>query len=141
MNTSLIELGLRFAAVTQIGVALLNLALIRIMKWKPELERMPLLIREVFQIHCYFISITLTIFGVITWRFASEIALAASGIAVWLAIGIGVFWLVRSAMQWLYYSPAHWRGYAGRTAIHFALFFGYGLLATVYFAAAFWRDV
>ena len=141
MKTSLIELGLRVAAVTQIGVALLNLALIRIMKWKPDLERMPLLIREVFRIHCYFISITLGIFGIVTWRFTPEIASAANGIAMWLATGIGLFWLIRSAMQWLHYSPTHWRGNGTRTAIHFILFFGYAALAAVYLAAAFWRSV
>ena len=141
MNTSLLELGLRVAAVTQIGVALLNLALIRIMKWEPELDRMPLLIREVFRIHCYFISITLAIFGIITWRFTPEIASAGSGIAVWLAIGVGAFWLIRSAMQWLHYSQTHWRGNGTRTAIHFTLFLGYGALAAVYLTAAFWRSV
>lgn len=137
----LLELGLRAAAAVQIGVALLNLSLIRIMKWKPDLDRMPLLIREVFRIHCYFISITLTIFGIITWRFAPEIAAAASPIAIWLAVGIGLFWLIRSAMQWFHYSPSHWRGDTPRTLIHFALFFGYGALATVYLAAAFWSGM
>lgn len=137
----LIELGLRAAAVVQLAVAVLNLSLIRIMKWKPDLDRMPLLIREVFRIHCYFISITLAIFGAITWRFASDIAAAASPITIWLAIGIGMFWLVRSAMQWLHYSPSHWRGDTSRTVIHFALFLGYGALATVYLMAALWSSV
>ena len=137
----LLELGLRVAAVVQIAVATLNLALIRIMKWQPDLDRMPLLVREVFRIHCYFISVTLTIFGVITWRFAGEIAAAASPIGIWLAVGIGAFWVIRSAMQWLHYSPIHWRGDTPRTLIHFALFFGYGALATVYLAAAFWRPM
>jgi len=137
----LLELGLRVAAVVQLSVAVLNLGLIRIMKWKPDLERMPLLIREVFRIHCYFISITLTIFGVITWRFANEIAAAANPMGIWLAIGIGAFWLIRSVMQWLHYSPSHWRGDRSRTLIHFALFFGYGALATVYLAAAFWSEM
>ena len=136
-----LELGLRLAALTQIGVAILNLSLIRIMKWQPDLERMPLLLREVFRIHCYFISLTLAIFGMITWRFASDIATAANPIAIWLAIGIGLFWLTRSGMQWLHYSPSHWRGDTGRTVIHFVLFFGYAALASVYFAAAFWRPV
>jgi hypothetical protein len=136
-----LELGLRVAALTQIGVAILNLSLIRIMKWKPDLERMPLLVREVFRIHCYFISITLAIFGIITWRFASDFATAAHPIAIWLAIGMGVFWLIRSAMQWLYYSPSHWRGDTLRTVIHFTLFFGYAALASVYLAAALWRPV
>jgi hypothetical protein len=139
--TKLLEFGLHIAAVAQLGVALLNLGLIRIMKWQPDLDRMPLLIREVFRIHCFFISITLAIFGVITWRFARDIATAASPIAIWLAVGIGFFWFVRSAMQWLHYSPAHWRGDVSRTVIHFVLFAGYGALATVYLAAAFWRNV
>jgi hypothetical protein len=143
MNSShpYLELGLRVAALTQIGVAILNLSLTRIMKWKPDLERMPLLVREVFRIHCYFISLTLAIFGVITWRFARDIATAANPIGIWLAFAIGLFWLIRSAMQWLHYSPSHWRGDTPRTVVHFLLFFGYGALATVYFAAALWRTV
>src|SRR5580765_7776762 len=114
-----LELGLRAAAITQIAVAILNLSLIRIMKWKPDLERMPLLIQEVFRVHCFFISLTLAIFGVITWRFAGDIAVAAYPLCIWIAVAIGVFWLVRSAIQWLHYSPTHWRGDTTRTVIHF----------------------
>ncbi len=136
-----IDLALRAAAIVQIAVAILNLSLIRIMKWKPDLARMPLLVREVFRIHCYFISITLAIFGVLTWRFAPEIAAAGSPLCIWLATAIGGFWLIRSAMQWMHYSTTHWRGHLPRTVIHFLLFFGYGALATVYFMAAFWRVV
>lgn len=132
---------MRVAAGAQLAIAILNLFLIRIMKWKPDLAQMPLLLRQVFRIHCYFISITLAIFGAVTWRFASEIAVAASPICAWLAAGIGIFWLVRSIMQWTHYSPSHWRGDPTRTVIHFLLFFGYGALAIVYFAAAFWRNV
>jgi hypothetical protein len=46
---------LRAAAIAQFTVAILNLFLIRIMKWKPDLNRVPLLIREVFRIHVVFI--------------------------------------------------------------------------------------
>jgi hypothetical protein len=87
-----LELFLRLAALAQLGVALLNLFLVRIMKWERDLVSAPLLIREVFQIHIYFISITLAIFGALTWRFAAEIATATQPICVWLAIGIGAFW-------------------------------------------------
>ena len=73
-----LETSLRVVALVQFAVAILNLFLIRIMKWKPDLERAPLLIREVFCIHVVFISITLSIFGVLTWRFADEIARASS---------------------------------------------------------------
>ena len=131
-----LELLLRVAALTQLAVALLNLSLIRIMNWRPDLERAPLLIREVFHIHVHFISITLAIFGVLTWRFAGELASAATPLSIWLAISIGVFWGVRSVMQWLHYSTVHWRGNPARTAIHWALFLGYGAIAFVYLAAA-----
>jgi hypothetical protein len=131
-----LELFLRLAALAQLGVVLLNLFLIRIMNWRRDLEAMPLLIREVFQIHVYFISITLAIFGAVTWRFAAEISRAAEPICVWLAIGIGSFWAIRSIMQWTHYSAVHWRGDRVRTLIHWMLFLGYGALAAVYFAAA-----
>ena len=131
-----LELFLRLAALAQLGVALLNLFLVRIMKWERDLGSAPLLIREVFQIHIYFISITLAIFGAVTWRFAAEIATASQPICIWLAIGIGAFWAVRSVMQWSHYSAVHWRGDRLRTVIHWMLFLGYGAFAAVYFTAA-----
>jgi hypothetical protein len=81
---------LRGAAIAQFAIAILNLFLIRIMKWKPDLARAPLLIREVFHIHIRFISITLAIFAVLTWRFASDIAFAVNPVSVWLAAAIGI---------------------------------------------------
>ena len=135
MNTHLIFF-LRAAALVQFSVAILNLFLIRIMNWKPDLGRAPLLIREVFRIHIFFISTTLTIFAVLTWQFANEIATATNPIAIWLASAIAVFWLVRSIMQWSHYSAVHWRGDSLRTAIHWMLFLGYGAFAVVYFTAA-----
>jgi hypothetical protein len=138
-NVTFLELALRIAAIAQFAVAILNLFLIRIMKWKPDLERAPLLVREVFYIHVIFISITLSIFGLLTWRFVHEIAGAANPLAIWLATAIGMFWIVRSVTQWLHYSSSHWRGKTARTLIHWTLFLGYGAMAVVYLAAAFWR--
>ena len=140
LNHISLERTLCATAFAQFAVAILNLFLIRIIKWKPDLERAPLLIREVFRIHVVFISITLSIFGALTWRFAYEIANGASPLAIWLAAAAGLFWLVRSAMQWLHYSASHWHGNSLRTLIHWSLFLGYGAMAVVYFAAAFWRD-
>jgi len=135
-----LEAALRAAAIAQFAVAILNLFLVRIMKWKPDLDRAPLLIREVFHIHVIFISITLSIFAVLTWRFVHEIASAANPLEIWLATVIGTFWIARSVMQWLHYSSSHWRGNTARTLIHWTLFLGYGALAVVYFSAAFWRS-
>ncbi len=136
---SLLELGLRAAAIAQFGIALLNFSLVRIMKWKPDLDRLPLLIREVFQVHLIFISVTVATFAVLTWRFAREMATGTSPIAVWLAAAIGIFWGIRAVMQWTFYSRSHWQGDAARTLMHWLLFLGYGALALVYLGAAFMR--
>jgi hypothetical protein len=133
---SVVELGLRVAAVTQLGIAALNLSLVPLMKWKPDLDRLPLLIREVFRVHLVFITLTVAAFAILTWRFANEIALAHSALATWLAAVIGIFWGARSLMQWTSYSATHWRGDALRTVLHWLLFLGYGALAAIYLVAA-----
>lgn len=134
-----LDFFLRAAALAQMGVAILNLSLVRIMKWKPDLDRLPLLIREVFYIHSLFISVTLAIFAVLTWRFAGDLASAANPLCVWLAAAIGIFWAIRATMQWTHYSASHWRGDTARTLIHWTLTLGYGALASVYLATAFWK--
>jgi len=135
--TSHLPLLLQTAATLQLGVAVLNLFLIRLLKWRDELDRTPLLLREVFQIHVWFISITLAIFGVMTWRFAVEIASGQNEVAQWLAAGIGLFWGIRTVLQVTYYSSSHWRGLPGRTMAHFALLIVYGGFTGLYLWAAF----
>ncbi|MGH8095384.1 MAG: hypothetical protein ACREIF_18275 [Chthoniobacterales bacterium] len=138
-RTTLIEFALRAVAGAQLGIALLNFSLVRLMRWKPDLDQLPLLIREVFQVHLVFISVTVATFAVLTWRFAREIATAADPAPTWLAIAIGIFWSIRSIMQWTSYSSTHWRGDTIRTGLHWLLFLGYGAFAVVYLMAGFSR--
>jgi hypothetical protein len=139
MNTfaSNLPTMLQTAAALQLGVAVLNLFLIRLLKWREELDRTPLLLREVFQIHVWFISITLAIFGVLTCRFAVEIAGGQNQLGQWLAAGIGLFWGIRTLLQVTYYSSSHWRGKLGRTMAHIALLIVYGGFTALYLWAAF----
>jgi hypothetical protein len=134
---SLLELGLRIAALAQLLIAVINLSLVRLMNWRADLERLPLLIREVFGVHVIFITITVAIFAALTWRFAAEIATGEVPLASWLAGAIGIFWGTRSMMQWTHYSRSHWRGDRTRTALHWLLFVGYGALGALYLGAAF----
>lgn len=133
----LLEIGLRVAAIAQFAIAVINLSLVRLMNWRADLDRMPLLIREVFGVHVIFITITVATFAVLTWRFAFDLATRPNQIALWLAAAIGIFWAARSLVQWTHYSSTHWRGDRTRTALHWFLFFGYGALGIVYLAAAF----
>lgn len=131
-----LELFLRIIAVAQIALAVLSFFLPRILDWKADMERMSLLVREVFEIHSWFISLTLVIWGVLTWRFAPEMAHEPTELSRWLCGAIAVFWGLRCVLQWLHYSGAHWRGILSRTVIHWMCFVGYGLWAVVYGLAA-----
>jgi hypothetical protein len=137
MNVSSLSIFLRTAAALQLAVAILNLFLVPLFKWKADLMQAPLLLREVFQVHAWFISVTLAIFGLLSWRFAAEIASHASALGGWLAGGIGIFWAIRTILQITYYSSSHWRGQFGRTVIHILLLLLYGGMAAIYLWAAF----
>jgi hypothetical protein len=69
-----LETALKTAALMQTAVAILNLFLVRMMRWREDLDRLPRLVREVFHVHSWFISITLAIFAVMTCKFSSEMA-------------------------------------------------------------------
>ena len=137
MNTLAQHLNvlLQIAAALQMGVAILNLFLVRLLGWKEDLTRMPLLMREVFQVHVWFISVTLAIFAVMTWKFSTE--MTTNSACRWLAGGIGFFWAIRVFIQFAYYSSSHWKGQAVRTAIHMTLALMYGGFAVIYLAVAF----
>ena len=128
---------LQLIAVLQFAIAVLNLFLVHLLGWKPDLQRMPLLLREVFQVHAWFISVTLTIFATTTWRFARDMATAANPVAQWLAAGIGLFWAIRTVLQVTFYSGSHWRGQPARTFMHIALLLAYSAFAALYLWTAF----
>ena len=136
MTARQLEWLLEIAAAAQLIVSVVNLWLVRLLGWRVQLERLPLLMREVFRVHTWFISVTLTIFAVMTWRFASEMATGANAACVWLAALVAVFWGFRTVLQMAYYSASHWRGKLGRTAIHVTLLVVYGGMALVYGLAA-----
>jgi hypothetical protein len=98
---------------------------------------MSLLVREVFRVHAWFISVTLAIFGVLTWRFAGDMATGTQAIGQWLCIGIAAFWAIRTVLQVTYYSSSHWRGQLGRTIAHIALLLCYGGMSLTYCWAGF----
>ena len=135
---SVLEWLLRLSAVAQLCVAAVNFATARLLKWQEPIDRMPLLLRQVFWVHAWFVSLVLVLFGVMTWRFAPQMAAGSDPACAWLAAGMGIVWSVRTVAQVAYYSPSHWRGNAGRTFIHVFLFVVYGGMSVSYLVAA-WR--
>ncbi|MEO0415141.1 MAG: hypothetical protein AAF226_09345 [Verrucomicrobiota bacterium] len=132
-----IEKILIAAAVGQLMIAVINLRLDKMLKWDQDLKNVPQLLQEVFVVHKWFITLTLIIFGVITIRFAGDIAEARYEMTRWFAAGVGGFWAIRTLIQWFFYGWEHWRGKAKETVIHWILTIAYGGAATVYLVAAF----
>ena len=135
-TTVSLERWLEAAAAVQLGVAMLNLKLVRWLRWRVELLGLPLLMREVFQVHVWFISLTLAIFGVTTLRFAGLMASRANPALAWLAAALAIFWGLRVVVQVGYYSASHWRGDTARTVVHLLLLIVYGGITAVYGIAA-----
>jgi hypothetical protein len=129
-------LALRAAAIVELTVAILNLNLVRVMGWRVELDRLPLLLRQVFYVHAFFISLTLVIFAVLTWCFAPDMAAGQCDVTRWLAAAIGSFWAIRAAVQIFYYSPSHWRGRSGPGIVHITLLVLYSAMGAAYLLAA-----
>ncbi len=123
---------LKVCAGAQIAVAVLNLFLVRILRWRADLDRMSLLPRQVFMVHLWFISMTLFIFGALTWRFVDDFAAGTNAVTVWLAAAIALFWGVRTVLQITYYSRKHWLGQLPKTFAHIGLLFAYGGLTIAY---------
>lgn len=137
MNTTdILIVALQTVAVMQATVAVINLALVRLLHWEKEVANMSLLLRQVFQIHAWYISLTMAIFAVLTWRFAGEMARGTNPALQWLNASIAFFWGLRVVLQFVHYSPSHWRGRPGRTVIHCLLIATYlGFTATYLLAA------
>jgi hypothetical protein len=132
-----LALMLQIAAAAQLGVAVLNLFLVRLLNWRDDVKRMPLLMREVFYVHAWFISATLTIFVLLTLRFSNEMSEGNNVVCMWLAGCIGIFWAIRTILQVTHYSSSHWRGNPRRTCIHVTLLLMYGGFTFAYLTAAF----
>ena len=130
------EALLYLAAAAQLGIAVLNLSLVRLMNWRADLERMPLLIREVFVVHAWFVSVTLGIFAALTVRFAPQMAQADAEVFRWIGASIAAFWGFRTVLQVTYYSSSHWRGQPKRFLAHLTLLTLYGGFTAVYLGVA-----
>ena len=127
------------AAIGQLIIAVINLRLIKLLGWEEDLAKMSLLVREVFHVHKWFISIIMVIFAVLTLRFPGELA-GGSELGRWLAGAIGGFWGIRTWMQWGFYSASHRRESRGKLAVHWTLTICYGGAALAYLCGAFFGE-
>jgi hypothetical protein len=126
-----LELHLKAVGALILAIVGLNFALPRHFGWKQELARLSLLTRQIFIVHCAFIILTCTMFGLLALVYTPAL-LQPTPLARLVLAGLTIFWGVRLAAQLFVYDTSLWRGNRGRTALHVIF-----TLTWAYFAATF----
>lgn len=91
----------------------------RLFGWKQELVTVSLLTRQVFFVHNFFIGLTVTLGGAVTF-FCTKALLRPDVLSHAVLAGMATFWLCRLAAQFVAYDSAIWRGDRFRTSMHVA---------------------
>ena len=134
LDTGLLLVNLRVVGVLMAGLAVMNLFVPRRFGWREELARVSLLNRQIFQVHAYFLILTLALFSALLLTSADAL-LEPTRLARAMLAGLTLFWGARMMTQWCYYSPAVWRGHRFNTAMHVA-FSGLWIYVTGVFGAS-----
>ncbi|MHA3772522.1 hypothetical protein ACXR0O_13385 [Verrucomicrobiota bacterium sgz303538] len=113
----MLPLLLKISGGFLIGLSLLHATFPKRFDWSTELGQLSLINRQIFQVHCFFIALTVGLMGVLCFGFTDTL-LAPSGLGSVVAAGLTVFWACRLFAQFFVYDSALWRGHRFNTVIH-----------------------
>jgi hypothetical protein len=117
VTNDLIEIHLRLVGVLLLGIAALSVYVPRYFGWGAEIRQLTLLTRQVFVIHCAFVSLVLVLLGLLLAYFAPAL-LAPGALPRALLVGLLVMWSARMLAQWFFYDARLWRGKRLETFMH-----------------------
>ncbi len=106
----------------------------RYFKWEKELAQLSLLTRQMFLVHCFFISLVIVSMGACT-LFYTNALLGSGTLSRVVLTGFLVFWLIRLAFQFFVYDSAIWRGRRFYTTMHVVLSMLWIYVVLIYGAA------
>ena len=89
----------------------------RYFQWQTELAQLSLLTRQIFLVHCFFISLAIILMGACSLFYTNALVGSGSLSRVVLS-GFALFWLIRLAFQFFVYDSAIWRGRRFYTLMH-----------------------
>jgi hypothetical protein len=93
------------AGAVHLGIVAGNTLLPKKLAVRAHIEKLPLLLRQVFLVHWLYILIVLLLFAGLCFGFAPELA-GASALGRFLSGALAIFWLLRLGIQLLYYDAA-----------------------------------
>jgi hypothetical protein len=122
---------LRVAATIQLLMAMVYWLLPRTSELFESFRHFPKAALELFAMHCQLLAFVVGASAVLTWRFASELAVGANAVTQWLTGAIGLFWGFRACSQLYHFAVGQWE----TRSFHLIICAVYGGLALVYLAA------
>ena len=122
----MLSVNLRLAGILILALAAVYPTYSRRFGWREELQRVSLLTRNIFQVHCGFIVLLLVLQGMLLAMFPQAV-LERNAAAIALLIGLCAFWVYRLIAQLAIFDRRLWIGHRFNSFVHvmFTVFWMY----------------
>ena len=129
-----IYLHLKVAGALLLALGLAHSLFGRFFQWEKELEQLSLLTRQIFLVHCFFISLSIVLMGACS-VFYTKALLGSGTLSRVVLTGFVAFWLTRLAFQFFVYDSGIWQGRRFYTVMHVIFSMLWIYLVLIYSAA------
>ena len=109
----------------------------RYFRWDTELASLSLLTRQIFEVHCFFIALTVGLTGACT-LFYTDALVYSGALSRVVLTGFVLFWLIRLVFQLFIYDSEIWRGRPLYTFMH-GLFSLLWVYLVITYGCALWQ--
>lgn len=133
-----LNLHLKIVGALQLALAAAHLYFPRRFGWREELEKVSLLTRQIFYVHCFFICLVLVMFGWLSLVYTG-LLIQPSPLARMVLAGLTGFWGIRLFIQLFVYDVKLWRGNRFNSVMHILFTALWSYYVSVY-AATLWRQ-
>lgn len=133
-----LNLHLKIVGVMLLALAAAHLYFPKRFGWRGELEKVSLLTRQIFYVHCFFICLVLVMFGLLS-LFYTETLIQRGPLARIVLTGLTAFWAARLLIQLFIYDSKLWRGNPFNRMMHILFTLMWSYYVAVY-ATALWRQ-
>ena len=106
--------------------------------WRAELEKVSLLTRQIFYVHCFFIWLVLVMFGLLSLVYTARL-IQPTPLARLILWAFTLFWGARLIIQLFVYDVKLWKGNRFNTLMHWLFTTMWSYYVSVY-ATALWRQ-
>lgn len=113
----MLSLHLKLIGLSMMVLGLLHVYFGKRFGWKEEFQRVSLLSRQIFYVHCFFIVLIEEMLGALA-LFFTDTLLEPTALGRLLLTGIVIFWGCRLVFQFVVYDPSLWRGHRFNTCVH-----------------------